>query len=166
MRGEGGRRRRRREGVKQSDCSTGLGLDRRRSSIVLVYHSNFSHTSTPVSWLWYSFHCLWHKKSLFIYACIYVYTYTYVYIYINTFFFYSYSTFSHGATVSIPRTWYMAVPKKKRKIKKQYIGQDIYLFFPKIGIWHDDILLPSGGGKGQRFFFWVYIQVFSFFSGV
>lgn len=38
-----------RERVKQSDCSTGLGLDRRRSSIVLVYHSNFSHTSTPVS---------------------------------------------------------------------------------------------------------------------
>lgn len=25
-----------REGVKQSDCSTGLGLDRRRSSLVLV----------------------------------------------------------------------------------------------------------------------------------
>lgn len=43
------RRRRGGEGVKQSDCSTGLGLDRRRSSIVLVYHSNFSHTSTPVS---------------------------------------------------------------------------------------------------------------------
>lgn len=47
---------------------------------------------------------------------------------------YSYSTFSHGATVSIPRTWYMAVPKKKKKNKKQYIGQDIYLFFPKNGI--------------------------------
>lgn len=67
-----------------------------------------------------------------MYICIYIYVC--IYIYINTFFFYSYSTFSHGATVSIPRTWYMAVPKKKRKIKKQYIGQDIYLFFPKIGI--------------------------------
>lgn len=74
-----------------------------------------------------------------MYICIYIYVCVYMYIYINTF--NSYSTFSHGATVSIPRTWYMAVPKKKRKIKlkkqnkkKQYIGQDIYLFFPKIGI--------------------------------
>lgn len=56
--------------------------------------------------------------------------------------------------------------EKKEKGKKQYIGQDIYLFFPKIGIWRDDILLPSGAGKGQRFFFWVYIQVFFLFSGV
>lgn len=48
--GRGGREvRGSREGVKQSDCSTGLGLDRRRSSIVLIRRSNFSHTSTPVS---------------------------------------------------------------------------------------------------------------------
>lgn len=53
-----------------------------------------------------------------------------MYIYINTF--YSYSTFSHGATVSIPRTWYMAVRKKKKKNKKYWSG---YLsFFPKVGI--------------------------------
>lgn len=73
-------KRRRRKGVKQSDCSTGLGLDRRRSSIVLVYHSNFSHTSTPISWLWYSFHCLWHKK--FVYICMYICIYICVCIYI------------------------------------------------------------------------------------
>lgn len=33
-------------------------------------------------------------------------------MYINIDTLYSYSTFSHGATVSIPRTWYTAVPKK------------------------------------------------------
>lgn len=53
--------------------------------------------------------------------------------------------------------------KKKKNIKKNNILVRIFIFFfPKIGIWLDDILLPSGGGKGQRFFFWVYIQVFSF----
>lgn len=53
-----------------------------------------------------------------------------MYIYINTF---KLQHLFHGATVSIPRTWYMAVPKKTKENKK-YIGRDISSFFPKVGI--------------------------------
>lgn len=49
----------------------------------------------------------------FVYICMYIYVYTYVYVYIYKHI--KLQHLFHGATVSIPRTWYMAVPKKKRK---------------------------------------------------
>lgn len=48
-----------------------------------------------------------------------------MYIYINTL---KLQHLFHGATVSIPRTWYMAVPKKKKKIKNILV--EIFIFFP------------------------------------
>lgn len=47
-----------------------------------------------------------------------------MYIYINTL---KLQHLFHGATVSIPRTWYMAVPKKKKKIKNILV--EIFIFF-------------------------------------
>lgn len=81
-----------------------------------------------------------------------------MYIYINTF--NSYSTFSHGATVSIPRTWYMAVPKKKRKIKlkktkqKNNILVRIFIFFSlKLAFDMMIFYCRLGEGRDKRFFF-------------
>lgn len=75
-----------------------------------------------------------------------------MYIYINTF--YSYSTFSHGATVSIPRTWYMAVPKKKRN--KNNILVRIFIFF-SLKLAFDMMIfycrLGEGRDKGSSFEF-------------
>lgn len=101
-----------------------------------------------------------------MYICIYIY----VCIYINTF--YSYSTFSHGATVSIPRTWYMAVPKKKRKIKKTIYWSGYFIFF-SLKLAFDMMIfycrLGEGRDKGSSFefifkfspFFLVYNFFFS-----
>lgn len=63
----------------------------------------------------------------------------------------SYSTISHGAT---PRTCFVAVPKRDEITKEK---RETYLSrnFTPPKKWHlkHDILLPSGGGKEQRFFF-------------
>ena len=114
----------------KSDCSTGLGLDRRRSSIFLVYHSYFSHTSThPVSWLWYSFHCLWHKKVNIYNACIYVYTYTYVYTYkhVSLFFFELQHLFPRGDSVNISHG---RAKREKLKNKNNILVRIFIFWFP------------------------------------
>ena len=72
-------------GEKQSDCSTGLGFNRRRSSIVL-YHSSYLlprvNSSSPDC---VTLSIVFDTKK-FVYACIYIYTYIcvciYIYIYI------------------------------------------------------------------------------------
>lgn len=64
-----------------------------------------------------------------------------MYIYINTL---KLQHLFHGATVSIPRTCYMAVPKKKEN--KKYIGQDIYLFSLKLAF---DMIFYCRLGEGR-----------------
>lgn len=65
-----------------------------------------------------------------------------MYIYINTL---KLQHLFHGATVSIPRTWYMAVPKKKEN--KKYIGRDIYLFSLKLAF--DMMIFYCRLGEGR-----------------
>lgn len=92
-----------------------------------------------------------------------MYIHIHMYVYINTFLIAT-APFPMGQQCQYLAhgTW-PCQRKKNKKNKNKTIYWSGYLsFFPKIGIWHDDILLPSGEGKGQRFFFWVYIQVFSF----
>lgn len=96
---------------------------------------------------------------------IYVYTYMYVYRYKHIFFIAT-APFPIGATVSIPRIWYIAVPKTGKKKKNNNIL--VNFFSLKIGISHD-ILLPSGGRGGTKvllmslyssfllFFFFVFL---------
>lgn len=66
-----------------------------------------------------------------------------MYIYINTL---KLQHLFHGATVSIPRTWYMAVPKEKKENKK-YIGRDIYLFSLKLAF--DMMIFYCRLGEGR-----------------